>query len=141
MSRNSWQARLVFGLVLWLSGLAHSAIIGSVSNTPQGMFIYHLSAAATDYMLLASAPFFLFGRISDDLQVLCLFSMIANMVGWWFYMSWLSPSTYNYSILIIGYIQYARLITAGIHGTDRTGEYFFHRLGTFSQKQNYEKAK
>lgn len=122
MKRNSWAARCLYGLTLWLSGAAHHILVGGIENTPEGMFVYHLSAAATDYMLLISASSVLAGRLVRNMQALCFMSMIVNFAGWVLYMAYSPPSTYDYAILGIGYVQFGILFTVGLYGTDRVGD-------------------
>lgn len=131
MIRNSFKARLVYGLVLYLAGAAHHEIVQGVSNTPQGMLVYHASAAATDFLLLVCASSVLKRRLLDDMQVLCLLSMIVNFAGWLLYMAWTPPTYYNTSIEVLTYVQYARLFTMDLYGIDRAGGYLFrgHDLG------------
>ncbi len=116
MNLNSWKARLTYGLVIWLSGVAHHTIVSGISNTPVGLFLYHMMAAVTDYMLLLCVPSLLSGRVAECMQQLCLMSMTINFAGWVLYMAYAPPFTYNYAIALTGYVQYAILFTVGIHG-------------------------
>lgn len=118
MIRNSWQARLLFCFALWIANIAHGGLVADVSNTPEGMLVYHGSAAMVDMLLLFCAPSLLSGRLCDDLQTLCLVSMVINFVGWLAYMNWVGPELYNWFILACGYTQWARLIYVGRNDTD-----------------------
>jgi len=141
MKRNSWVARLTYGFVLWLAGVMHHIIVQNVSNTPEGMLVYHTSAAATDYMLLICSSSFLYGRLADDMQMFCLFSMVVNFTGWVLYLAYAPPISYNYAIEVLGYVQYARLILVGIHGTDRARDYLFCGHDPIGPELHHEKAK
>lgn len=140
MTRNSWKARLLYGLVLWFSGAAHHEIVQNVSNTPEGMFVFHMSAAATDYMLLMCASSVLCGRLVDDMQCMCFMSMAINALGWVLYMAYAPPVYFEMAIGVLGYVQYARLFTLGFHGSDRVGESIFRGHAAISQELHYEKA-
>jgi len=127
MIRNSWQARLTFGLALWVASVVHHDLVNGVSNTPGGMLIYHFTAAATDGLLLFSAASLLKGRLCDDLEDLCLVSMVVNCLGFLAYMAYAPPVTYNYAIGVLGYVQYGRLLLADIYGLDFVGEFVLRR--------------
>ncbi len=124
MILNCWKARLFYGLVLWASGIAHHEVLSGISNSPVGMFIYHITAAITDYMLLLCVPSLLCGRLAESMQQLCLLSMIVNFTGWVLYMAYVPPMPYNYAISVTGYVQYAILFTAGIHGLNSAWQCF-----------------
>ncbi len=128
MTLNSWQARLTFGLALWVANIVHHDLVAGVENTPEGMFLYHFSAAATDFMLLVSASSALTGRLCDDLETLCLVSMVVNFLGFLAYMAYAPPITYNYAIGVLGYVQYARLLLVDRYGIDRVGSGVFRGL-------------
>lgn len=131
---------MIYALALWLTGVVHHNLVQNVSNTPEGMFIYHASAAATDYLLLMCASSVLYGRLADDMQHMCLLSMVINFIGWVLYMAYAPPNTYDLAIGILSYVQYARLINLGIYGTDRVGESVFRGHDLISQKLHFEKA-
>jgi hypothetical protein len=134
------KSRLLYGLALWASGAAHSLVVGGIENTPVGLFVYHMSAAMVDYWLLICAAYSLSGRLSTDMQNLCLFSMIINFIGWVLYMAYAPPFSYNTAIMALGYVQYIRLITTGIYGPDRAGDYLFRGHDSICSKLHYEKA-
>ncbi len=135
-----WKARLMFGFALWLAGVAHHNLAADVSNTPVGMFIYHGSAAATDFLLLICASFALSGRLSDDMQNLCLLSMTVNFCGWLLYLAYAPPNSYNNAILGVTYVQFARLIPIGPYGFDRARECNFRGNDLGSTQLHHEKA-
>lgn len=131
MIHNSWKARLCFGLVMWASGACHHALVAGVSNTPQGMLMYHSTAALVDLMLLCCAPSVLYGRLADDMQNTCMLSIAINAAGWFLYLAYAPPNSYNLAIEVLGYVQYARLFITGFHGFDRAGGFILrgHAFG------------
>ena len=138
MKRNSWQARLFFGLAIWVANIVHHDLVADVSNTPEGMFVYHFSAAATDCLLLVSAASALCGRLCDDIETLCLVSMVVNFLGFLAYMAYAPPEPYNYAIGVLGYVQYARLLMVDRYGIDRVGGGVFRGLNPW-RSQLYSK--
>jgi hypothetical protein len=138
---NGWKARLLYGFALWSTGIAHQALVCNVSNTPEGMLIYHWTAMMVDYALLAFASFILYGRLSKFMQYSCLASMIVNFAGWVLYLAYAPPVTYNYAIGIISYVQYTILFTMGLYGTDRVGEYLFRGHDSSGPQLDNKKAK
>jgi hypothetical protein len=121
MKPNSWQSRLLFAVALWLANVIHRDLVADVSNTPVGMLAYHGLAALFDMLLLICAPLMLSGRLCDDLQALCLASMVINFLGWIAYLAYAPPSLYNWMIWSCGYVQWARLLYVDRHDADRLG--------------------
>lgn len=121
MKPNSWQARLMFAVALWFANAVHRELVAGVSNTPLGMLAYHGSAALFDMVLLTGAPSVLSGRLCDDIQALCLASMVINFLGWIAYLAYAPPSLYNWMIWSCGYVQWARLIFVDRHDADHLG--------------------
>lgn len=121
MTLNSWQSRALFALALWLANTAHRDLVADVSNTPLGMFAYHGSAALFDLALLMCAPLLLSGRLCDDLQALCLASIVINFLGWIAYLAYAPPSLYNWMIWCCSYVQWVRLLFMDRHDADRVG--------------------
>jgi hypothetical protein len=128
MIHNSWKARLLFGLAIWVANIVHHEIVADCANTPEAMFLYHFSAAAVDCMLLVSAASCLKGRLCDDLETLCLVSIVVNGLGFLAYMAYAPPITYNYAIGVLGYVQYARLLMVARYDFDRMGNSFLRGL-------------
>ena len=108
---NCWKVRLMFAALLWFTGLAHHELVREVENTPAGMLIYHGLAAATDFLLIVFAANLFSGRLSNDMQMLCYFSMVANFAGWIMYVAYAPPLMYNAAIGVLGYVQLFRLLT------------------------------
>lgn len=110
MQSNGWKARLNIGLALWITAYAHQKIAADVSNTPEGMLIYHGSAALFDLMALVISAHLLAGRLSDDMQSLCLIAIFVNSAGWFLYMAYAPPRCYQIALLGVNYGQCLRLL-------------------------------
>ena len=123
MDRNSVTARLIICLALWFSGVAHLNLVGQVENTPEGMLIYHGSAALVDLLLLVCMSSALKGRLVDDMEILCLVSIVTNSVGWILYMAYSSPIVYNNILLGVSCAQYLRLLLGDSYANYRTRTY------------------
>lgn len=136
---NSISARLLVGLALWLANIAHHALVVDVANTPGGMLVYHATALAFDYALLIACAVMLDGKLSDDMQTLCLMSMIVNFSGWLLYLAYAPPVPYNYAIGVLGYVQYARLLL-GDHDAYRMGRDLVHRRDSLGPKFHSKEA-
>lgn len=124
---NKWSTRLFVGLALWLAALVHQKTCINVANTPAGMFLYHGAAALFDFATLAVSAHVLEGQLSDDMQTLCLVSMLVNFCGWIAYLAYTPPITYNYAIGVLGYVQYARLFLGDSYDANRLGNYLVRR--------------
>ncbi len=115
---NHWRNRLCTGLLLLLTMLVHGEATSGVPNTPGGMFLFHFSAALVDFFIIASLPGFVEGRLCDDLEMLCLVSMVANFIGFVAYMTYFSPFFYNAFMWSLAYAQLGRLFFTDHHGLD-----------------------
>lgn len=124
---NKWSYRLFVGLALWLAALTHQKICVDVANTPAGMFLYHGAAALFDFATLVVSAHALEGQLSDDMQTLCLVSMVVNFAGFILYMAWLPPFSYDIAIMGVGYVQYIRLFMGDSYVFSRLGYYLVHR--------------
>jgi hypothetical protein len=125
---NTLRFRALFGLIIWLGWYVHISATRFLPNTPEGMLIFHGSAAAVDLFLVYSAPRLLEGKLCDDTQNLCLASIIGNAVGWAFYLAYLPPVFYNTFMEILGYVQWARLFMVDDHdATNHLGSYLVRR--------------
>lgn len=107
---NCWRSRLVLGLVFLVAAHMHGLVTESLPNSPESMLIYHGSAGAVDLVLLSCAPWLIHGRLCDDIQALCLASIVANFLGYLAYLAYFPPVFYDTAILGICYAQYGRLI-------------------------------
>lgn len=124
---NHFSARLFVGLAIWLAASTHQKICVDVANTPAGMLIYHGAAMLFDFATLVVSAHALQGRLSDDMQTLCLVSMVVNFCGWIAYLAYAPPVTYNYAIGVLGYVQYIRLLLGDSYDANRLGNYLVRR--------------
>lgn len=136
---RSWKARLLYGCALWAADIVHHNLVAGVSNTPEGMLIYHGSAAATDFLLLVCAAHHLKGRLSTDMQMLCWFSMVANFCGWLLYLAYAPPLTYDIAIKVLGYGQFLRLILA-VNDADPVGLHLVRGRSFIGAQLHYREA-
>lgn len=118
---NHWRARLIAGLVFWLVMQSHGYSTEQLPNTPQGMFWFHGSAALLDLFLMYGIPKILSGRLCDDLQVMCIASIVVNFLGWIAYLSHADPIFYNTLSWGLAYAQWGRLLLVDRHDVDRLG--------------------
>lgn len=126
MILNGWTARLLFGCAIWLADISHHNLVLNVSNTPEGMLVYHGTASLFDLALLICASSVLYGRLADDMQRLCWLSMAVNAAGWFLYLAYKPAEFYNSAIGILGYVQCLRLLWAGTHA-NHLGRYLVCR--------------
>lgn len=137
---TSYRARLMYASALWGSSVVHHNLVHGVSNTPEGMFVYHGSAAATDFLLLIFAANLLSGRLSKDMQILCWLSMVVNFCGWLLYLAYSPPIAYQYAIKALGYVQFLRLLPVGIY-VDRAWQRLVRSHHPSGPQLHFEKAK
>ncbi len=112
---NSWQIRLVVLVLFTSCALAHKLLLLDIPNTPFGMFLYHGSAVVIDLMLLLCVSVLLRHELSFDMQVLCVFSMVANFAGWIAYSLYVSPTYYDATIWTLDVLQFIRLFSGVRH--------------------------
>ncbi len=118
---TSWRARLTFAAVLLAAIQVHGFATESLTNTPDGMFVFHVSAACVDLFLLYGAPKFLFGRLCDDMQTFCFVSIVVNFLGWLAYLAYAPPIYYNVFMWGLSYVQWARLLLVDSHDANYLG--------------------
>jgi hypothetical protein len=92
---NSWRSRLQLGGLIWFAFQVHSFSTSSLPNTPEGMLVFHGSAALADWLLLRTFPLFTEGSLCDDMEMLCYISIVANLLGWIAYLAYAPPVFYN----------------------------------------------
>lgn len=125
---NDWRFRGVFGILIWVTMQLHSMMTESLPNTDAGMLIFHGSAALVDFILLYSAPSFMVGQLCDDIQRLCLASIVVNFLGWLAYTAYAPPLIYNTVMWGLSYAQWGRLlIVDDDNATDNLGVHLVHR--------------
>jgi len=106
---NLLRFRVLFALIGWLAWYVHMYVTATLPNTPEGMLLFHGSAAAVDLFLVYSAPRLLEGKLCDDIQTLCLVSIVGNALGWALYLAYLPPVFYDTFMGMLCYVQLARL--------------------------------
>jgi hypothetical protein len=127
---NIWRNRIATGILFWLVMQVHSEATESVPNTPAGMLLFHWSAAFADYVLMRSLPGLVDGRLCDDLETLCLVSMVANFMGFIAYLAYAPPVFYNVFMWGLAYVQWGRLFLTDRHDLDDLGHSIVRRLDT-----------
>lgn len=108
-----WRARLATALAFLAAGYVQQVAFAGIDNSPAGLLAYHGSAALADLFMLMCASSILRGTIADDIERLCMASIVVNFFGWIAYLAYLSPVAYNAAILVIGGAQYMRLLYVG----------------------------
>lgn len=107
---NGWRSRLSVAVLIALAWFIHSQATIGIPNTPTGLLIFHGSAAATDLLLLYLVPRFVSGPLCDDMQLLCLLSIVANFAGWVAYLAYFPPVFYNVFMWGLAHVQFLRLL-------------------------------
>lgn len=115
---NGWRSRLMLVLAFVAAIWTHTKLASHLPNTPEGMLAVHGSAALFDFALLCYVPWLLSGSLCDDMELLCLVSIIANCAGWFAYMAYASPAWYNGFMLWLSIVQFFRLLL--VDGDDAT---------------------
>ena len=128
---NTWRNRIATGLLFWLVMQVHSETTAAVPNTPAGMLLFHWSAAFADYVLMLSLPSLVDGRLCDDLEILCLASMVVNFLGFIAYLAYASPVFYNVFMWGLAYVQWGRLLLTDRHDLDDLGHNIVRRLDSW----------
>lgn len=100
---------------------AHEFSTSGLPNSPAGMLTFHGSAALCDLILLYAVPVFLADRLCDDMQALCIASMVVNFVGWILYMAYAPPIFYNVISWVVAYVQWGRLLLVDRDDIDPMG--------------------
>lgn len=107
---NGWRSRLTLGALFWVAIQAHGIFTGPLPNTDFGMLVFHGTAALVDLLLLTCAPRFIDGRLCDDIQALCLASIVGNALGWAMYLANAPPDIFNTLMWGLSYVQWGRLL-------------------------------
>lgn len=106
---NSWRSRFFLGAIYILVMIVHAKFTADFPNTPGWQLVYHGSASFSDFILLFASSNILTGRLSNDMQDLCLTSMFINAIGWFAYLAWISSTPYNFLINGLSCVQFFRL--------------------------------
>jgi len=135
-----WRGRLaMLALIGGAIGL-HSFLMADIPNSPQGMLMFHGSAAGLDLLLLFCARFFLQPEMTTDIEVLFFLSILVNFFGWLAYIAYAPPIYYNSSMWALTVITAVRLLTKGDYGNGVTRRAWFgmvHSWRTGRAKQNF----
>lgn len=115
MAQNTRRSRLLFLLAMSILQVAHQHLFSGVPNTPEGMLMFHGTAALADMYLIYVASELLSGELSFHIQCLNLASIIANALGYFAYMQYAAPWFYDYSILGIGCVLLYKLLWIADH--------------------------
>lgn len=109
---TSWRSRIITGLLFLAAMKIHEYATADMPNSPVSMLLFHGSASMVDLVLLYAVPAIIAGRLCDDMQALCLASIVVNFIGWLLYMAYASPIFYNVISWSLAYVQWLRLFMA-----------------------------
>lgn len=137
----TWRSRIFTALLFFAAMKIHELSTADLPNSPAGMLMFHGSAALVDLILLYAVPALTNDRLCDDMQALCLASMVVNFVGWILYMAYAPPIFYNVVSWSLAYVQWLRLFMVdrddshlmGLHlvrGADHGRPQFYPRKET-----------
>lgn len=116
---NGWMSRITTALAFSLLQWIHSFI--DVSNTPQGLLIYHGSSALFDLVAIFIVSELLTGQLARDLCTLTLASIGINGLGWAGYLLYLDPIWYDSALTSLIMVSYLRLFVT--RGGDAIGNH------------------
>lgn len=117
---NGWRARVTLLALFWVLAEIHAMVMKSLALPPTdeaGAFFF-MTAAAADWLLLWSAPRLTSGRLCDDIQALCIASIVVNCAGFCAYLAYTPPAYYYIAIKGLAYVQYLRIILVGRYDAD-----------------------
>ncbi len=117
----SWRSRIATGVLFYAVMMMHELSTSSLPNTPAGMLMFHGSAALVDLILLCAVPVLLTGRLCDDLETLCLVSMVVNFLGFLAYLAYAPPAFFNWFMWGLAYVQWGRLLLVDGDDADYLG--------------------
>jgi hypothetical protein len=106
---NGWRCRVALGLLMTSALATHAAATATLPNNPAGMLAFHGSAATVDLLLLYLTPWFVSGRLCDDMERLNQASIVGNALGWGLYMAYAPPTLYNALMWGLTWLQWLRL--------------------------------
>jgi len=123
----AWRSRLTAGLVILAALKVHAMSTADVPNCPLGMLVFHGSAAAVDLLLIYAVPALVVGRLCDDMQTLCLVSIVVNFIGWILYMAYAPPVIFDVMSWSLCYVQFGRLLIVDVDDVDSMGLHLVRR--------------
>ena len=127
---NEWRSR-IFSAMLFLAVMKfHEYATISLPNSPIGMLIFHGSAGLLDFILLRSVSAIIAGQLCDDMEFLCLASIVVNFVGWILYMAYAPPIFYNVISWSLAYVQWLRLFMVDSNDAHHFGLHLVRRFDT-----------
>lgn len=123
----TWRSRLFSGLLIFAAMKIHELCTAGLPNTPEGMLLFHGSAASVDLLLIFAVPALLSGQLCGDMQNLCLVSIVVNFVGWIAYMAYAPPLLFNVMSWSLCYVQFGRLLLMDVDDADSMGSNLVRR--------------
>ena len=102
--------------------------------------MYHGGAALFDFVTLVISAHLLVGRLSDEMQSLCLIAMCVNAVGWILYLAWIPALVYNSALIGVSHVQYLRLLLGDHNGVDSIRSHMVRGTAPWGAKLHNEKA-
>lgn len=107
---NTWQSRLLIGLLLLLFQWAWNDLNAPLPNTPEWATVFFCGAALLEYAVCRAMPRILQGRLCDDMQILAGCCIVLDALGFLGYMTKTSSVYYNHLMWGLSYVQWARLL-------------------------------
>jgi len=109
---NGWRARLTLLGLFFAATQLHALVMTALHlpYTEEAGVLFFLTAATADWLLLYSAPKLISERLCDDMQALCIASIVVNCAGLCAYLAESPPSLYYTLMTGITYAQYLRLL-------------------------------
>lgn len=106
-----WIARrLAIATAVIVTGGAFDRLASHLSNTPDGMMLYHGSAAFVDALLFKATRVVAAGYLRRDVEFIFIASAAVNALGWALYMAWTPPYLYNNMVMGLNYALAVRLL-------------------------------
>lgn len=110
MNAADWIGRAIFAVAIFGLDALHGEFFGNPENSIAGVAIYVCTSAACNLVAVILAPSLLRGKTSYDIQRLAYCAIVANFLSFLMYSAKISPIVWNTTIMVISYVQLARLI-------------------------------
>ena len=110
MNTADWTGRAVYAAVIFGLNLLHGEYFGNPENSITGVAIYVCTSAVCNLVAVILAAHLLRGKASYDMQRLAYCAIVANFLSFILYSAKISPIVLNITIMVISYVQLARLI-------------------------------
>lgn len=117
---NGWRARVFLLALFWATTQLHALVMKALHlpyTEGAGAFFF-LTAATADWLLLYSAPRLISWSLCDDMQALCIASIVVNCAGLCAYLAESPPALYYTLMTGVTYAQYLRLLFVGRDDAD-----------------------